>query len=165
MGRFERPIEPQTDDVSPAGGAGVAEAACPWRCYIRRVVHLLVLLAAGLGAGVTNAQSVETQRVVSISSSQIRGGIVAELTWVGGVLTVQGVFLEPSGEIKAEYFIVPADGTELRRLTGPTAPARSTGGGRRAARVRPGWAGSSPEPTRRCPTSASAPSIADSGTR
>jgi hypothetical protein len=84
------------------------------------VIPLLVLLAAGMGAGDASAQAVEKLRLVSITSADLKGGIVTELTWVDGVLTVQGAFLAPSGEIKAEYFVVPAEGTELRRLTGPS---------------------------------------------
>jgi hypothetical protein len=84
------------------------------------VIRLLVALAVGLGAGDAAAQSVEKLRLVSITSADLKGGIVSELTWVDGVLTVQGAFISPSGEIKAQYFVVPAEGTELRRLTGPS---------------------------------------------
>jgi len=35
------------------------------------------------------------------------------LTWADGALVVQGAFLAPSGEIKAEYWVVPA---ELNRI-------------------------------------------------
>jgi hypothetical protein len=85
------------------------------------VVPLLVLLAAGLSPGVAAAQAVEKQLIVSITSADLKGGIVSELIWVEGVLTVQGVFLEPSGELNAQYLVVPADGTELRRLAEPSA--------------------------------------------
>jgi hypothetical protein len=66
------------------------------------------------------AQTAEQQRILSITSDQLSGGIVSELTWVDGVLIVQGAFVAPSGEIKAEYYVVPADGTEIRRMTGPS---------------------------------------------
>jgi len=101
----------------------------PAKCYTRRVVPLLLLLAAGLcagpGAGAAAAQTAEKQRVLSITSEQLSGGIVSELTWVDGVLTVQGAFMLPSGEIKSEYFVVPADGTEVRKLAGPSDAAEA----------------------------------------
>ena len=106
------------------------------RCYTRRVVPLLILLAAGLGAGTADAQSVEKQMVVSVVSEQIRGGIVSELTWVAGGLTVQGAFIDASGQIKADYYVIPADGTAIRRLTGPSAAAEEYWK-RKASRVSP----------------------------
>jgi hypothetical protein len=93
------------------------------------VVPLLLLLAAGLcagpGAGVAAAQTAEKQRVLSITTEQLSGGIVSELTWVDGVLTVQGAFLLPSGEMKSEYFVVPDDGTAIRKLVGPSTAAEA----------------------------------------
>ena len=65
------------------------------------MIPLLALIGVCAGAGVANAQSVEKQRVVSVASEQIRGGIVAELTWVAGELIVQGAFIDESGQIKA----------------------------------------------------------------
>jgi len=112
----------------PAGSPGKPPKA-PARCYTRRVVPLLLLLAAGLcagpGAGAAAAQTAEKQRILSITAEQLSGGIVSELTWVDGVLTVQGAFVLPSGEIKSEYFVVPDDGTEIRKLAGPTAAAEA----------------------------------------
>jgi hypothetical protein len=102
------------------------------------VIPLLVLIAvcAGAGAGVANAQSIEKQRVVSVASEQIRGGIVAELTWVAGELIVQGAFIDESGQIKADYYVVPAEGTAIRRLSGPNAAAEAYWR-RKASRVSP----------------------------
>jgi hypothetical protein len=97
---------------------------------------LLILLAAGLGAGVADAQSVEKQRVVSIGSEQIKNGIVAELVWVAGELIVRGAFIDASGQIKADYYVVPAEGTEIRRLGGPNAAAEAYWK-RKASRVSP----------------------------
>jgi len=120
------------------GGRTPAEAGVPRtrRCYTRLVIPLLVLLAAGAGAGVADAQSVEKQRVVSVASEQIRGGIVAELTWVAGELIVQGAFIDASGQIKADYYVLPAEGTAIRRLTGPNAAAEEYWR-RKASRVSP----------------------------
>lgn len=100
------------------------------------MLPLLILLAAGAGAGVADAQSVERQRVVSVASEQIRGGIVAELTWVAGELIVQGAFVDESGQIKGDYYVVPAEGTAIRRLTGPNAAAEAYWR-RKASRVSP----------------------------
>jgi hypothetical protein len=102
------------------------------------VIPLLLLLAAGAGpgAGVAAAQSVEKERVVTIASEQLNNGIVSELTWAGGVVTVQGAFLTPAGEIKAHYYVVPADGTGLRRLTEPSDAAEAYWR-RKASRVSP----------------------------
>jgi hypothetical protein len=100
------------------------------------VLLLLILLVAGLGAGSAAAQPVEKQAVVSITSAHLKGGIISELTWVGGELVVQGAFLAPTGEIKAEYYVVPAEGTELKRMTGPATAAEAYWR-RKASRVSP----------------------------
>jgi hypothetical protein len=100
------------------------------------VVPLLVLLAIGLGEGVADAQSGEKQHIVSIGSDQLKGGIVAKLTWVGGVLTVQGAFIDASGQIKADYYVIPAEGTVLKRLTG-TSDAAEAYWRKKASRVSP----------------------------
>jgi hypothetical protein len=100
------------------------------------VVPLLILLTAGVGADAANAQSVEKQRLVTVASDQIKGGIVAELSWVAGELIVQGAFIDASGQIKAEYYVLPASGTAIRRLTGPN-PAAEEYWRRKASRVSP----------------------------
>ena len=87
--------------------------------------HLLVVLVVTLSAGAAAAQPVEKQPIVSITAADLKGGVVSELTWAGGLLIVQGAFVGPTGEIKAEYLVVPAEGTELKRLTGPSAPAEA----------------------------------------
>jgi hypothetical protein len=101
---------------------------------------LLLLLAAGLcagpGAGAAAAQSVERQRILSVTSEQLSGGIVSELTWVAGELIVQGAFIDASGQIKADYYVIPAEGTAIRRLTGPSAAAEEYWR-RKASRVSP----------------------------
>jgi hypothetical protein len=63
---------------------------------------------------------VEKQPVVSITSEQIKGGILTQITWDGGLLLLQGVFVDASGELKADYFLVPADGIEVERRAEPT---------------------------------------------
>jgi hypothetical protein len=57
----------------------------------------------------TVPQQPDKQLVVTILASDLRGGIVSEITWDGGTLLLQGVFAQPGGELKAQYFVVPAD--------------------------------------------------------
>jgi hypothetical protein len=54
-------------------------------------------------------QQLDKQLVVTISGSDLRGGVVSEITWDGGMLLLQGVFAEPGGALKPQYFVVPAD--------------------------------------------------------
>lgn len=75
-----------------------------------------LLIVLWLGSGPAAAQAVEKQLVVSITAQELKGGLVSELTWDGGLLVLQGAFVSPTGEIKAEYLVVPAEGTELKRL-------------------------------------------------
>lgn len=68
-------------------------------------------------------RTVEKQVVVSITTEELKGGIVAGLLWDGGVLMVQGVFAQADGQLKSEYLVMPAEGIELKRLTQPTEAA------------------------------------------
>jgi hypothetical protein len=70
------------------------------------------------------AQKVEKQTVLTITSEDVEGGILSEITWDGGVLLLQGVVAEPGGELSARYFVVPADGIGLKKLKEPTAAAQ-----------------------------------------
>ena len=54
-------------------------------------------------------QEPDKQLVVTISGSDLRGGVVSEITWDSGTLLLQGVFAEPGGALKPQYFVVPAD--------------------------------------------------------
>lgn len=74
-------------------------------------------LVGVLATGVAVAQPVEKQHVLSITAEDLKAGLVSEITWDGGLLVIQGAFVAPSGEIKAQYFVMPADGTEVRKLT------------------------------------------------
>lgn len=56
------------------------------------------------------AQTAEKQLVITITSEQLKGGVVSEITWDGGTLVLQGVFAQPSGELAAQYFVKPAEG-------------------------------------------------------
>lgn len=66
------------------------------------------------------AQNAERQLVVTITSEQLKGGVVSEITWDGGAILLQGVFALPSGELNAQYFVKPADGITLQSRTAHT---------------------------------------------
>lgn len=71
------------------------------------------------------AQSAEKQLVVTITSEQLKGGVVSEITWDGGTIVLQGVFAKPSGELSDQYFVKPAEGITLQqRATHTEASAR-----------------------------------------
>jgi hypothetical protein len=59
------------------------------------------------------AQRAERQLVVTITSEQLKGGVVSEIAWDGGTLVLQGVFAKPSGELEAQYFVTPAKNIQL----------------------------------------------------
>lgn len=88
----------------------------------RGAVAGVVAAAAFLSAGAQpcQAQPVEKRTVVTISSSEIDGGIISEITWDGGVLILQGVVAEPDGQWSTRYLLVPADGIEVKKLKQPT---------------------------------------------
>jgi hypothetical protein len=77
-----------------------------------------LLLAMFLAAA---GQAVERQHVVSITSQEIEGGILSEITWDNGALLLQGVVANPDGSLSGRYVLVPADGTALKRLKEQTA--------------------------------------------
>jgi hypothetical protein len=57
----------------------------------------------------------DKQLVATITGPDLRGGIISEVTWDGGVLMMQGVFSEPGGELKAHYLVAAADGITLEK--------------------------------------------------
>jgi hypothetical protein len=86
---------------------------------MRRLLCLATVMIA-LPAGVP-AQPAEKQLVVTITSEQLKGGVVSELTWDGNMLVIQGVFAKPSGELDAQYFVKPAQNVELQHRASHTA--------------------------------------------
>jgi hypothetical protein len=62
-----------------------------------------------IALAVSPEQQLDKQLVVTISGSDLRGGVVSEITWDGGLLLLQGVFAEPGGALKPQYFVVPAE--------------------------------------------------------
>ena len=60
------------------------------------------------------AQTGEKELVLTITGPQLRSGVVSELAWDGGTLVIQGVFVEASGHLAAQYFAKPAGTTTLQ---------------------------------------------------
>jgi Tol biopolymer transport system component len=77
-----------------------------------RTILMLTLLTS---PALVLAQDAERQLVVTITSDQLKGGVVSEITWDGGTLVLQGVFAKPSGELEAEYFVTPARNINLQQ--------------------------------------------------
>ena len=72
-----------------------------------------MLLLVALATAPAHAQRAEKQLVMTITSEQLKGGVVSEITWDGGVLVLQGVFALPSGELADQYFVQPAPGVNV----------------------------------------------------
>jgi hypothetical protein len=100
---------------------------------MRTLAAVLALLTAALPL---HAQSVEKQTVVTITSQQIEGGILSEITWDGGVLMLQGVLAQPDGQLAARYFVVPAAGITLEKRKEST-PASEKYWQMKASRISP----------------------------
>lgn len=84
------------------------------------MIAFLLVATGALVATSADTPRLEKQVVVSISADTLKGGIVTEIMWDGGLLVLQGVFADTGGQLKAGYFAVPADGIELRPLPEPT---------------------------------------------
>ena len=82
-----------------------------------RTILLVAVLAV---PAAVSAQRAEKQLVVTITSEQLKGGVVSEITWDGGTLVLQGVFAKPSGELEAQYFVTPAKNIDLQQRTAHT---------------------------------------------
>jgi hypothetical protein len=82
------------------------------------MLPLLIVLAAG--PSMPAGQAVEKQHVLTITAPDIDGGILSEITWDNGALLLQGVIANPDGSLSARYVMVPAQGTELKKLQSHT---------------------------------------------
>jgi hypothetical protein len=74
----------------------------------------LVWLAALMLSVPCAAQKPEKELVLTITGPQLRSGVVAEVAWDGGTLVVQGVFVDPAGNLAAQYFAKPAGATTFQ---------------------------------------------------
>ena len=83
-------------------------------------MRTIILLAALTIPATAFAQRAEKQLVVTITSEQLKGGVVSEIAWDGGTLIIQGVFAKPSGELDAQYFVTAAKNIELKQQAAHT---------------------------------------------
>jgi hypothetical protein len=83
---------------------------------MRTTLLLTCVTIAALGAD----QAADKQVIATISGPDLKGGIVSEITWDGGVLLIQGVFAKSQNELGSQYFVVPADGTNIRKADAQT---------------------------------------------
>ena len=77
-------------------------------------MRTIILVLALVSPATAFAQKAEKQLVVTITSEQLKGGVVSEIAWDGGTLVLQGVFAKPSGELEAQYFVTPAKNIDLK---------------------------------------------------
>lgn len=88
---------------------------------VRRVLRVLVLAVPTLLVpAIASAQTVEKQHVLTITAPDMDGGILSEIAWDNGALLLQGVMANPDGTLSGRYLLVPANGTELRKLKAHT---------------------------------------------
>jgi hypothetical protein len=73
----------------------------------------LLLVCAIAAAAPAPQAAAEREIILTITAPDLKGGVVSEITWDGKTLMLQGVFAEPGGELKAQYFIIPAETTQL----------------------------------------------------
>jgi Tol biopolymer transport system component len=85
-----------------------------------RNIASLVVIVLLLTGSTLSAQTAEKQLVMTITSEQLNGGLVSEITWDGGALVLQGAFAKPSGELSAKYFVQPARGVAMEQREGHT---------------------------------------------
>lgn len=76
----------------------------------------MIAAALGLPAAAV-AQSAEKQVIVTITSAELKGGVVSEIAWDNGVIVLQGVFANRDGTLSAHYFVTPADNISLQQRT------------------------------------------------
>jgi hypothetical protein len=86
-----------------------------------KVPAMLTLMTLSILAALpTPLQQPDKQLVATITGPELRGGIVAAVSWDGGVLILQGVFAEPGGELKAQYFVAPGEGMAVEKRESQT---------------------------------------------
>ena len=66
-------------------------------------------------------QAVERQHVLTITTQEIDGGVLSEITWDNGALLMQGAVANPDGTLSGRYVVVPAGKTTLAHLKDQTA--------------------------------------------
>ena len=84
---------------------------------VPRMLASLLLCAVVLSAPAAPQARAEKQLIITITGPELKGGVLSEITWDGATLMLQGIFAEPSGELKAQYFVVPTERTKLEHRT------------------------------------------------
>jgi hypothetical protein len=82
---------------------------------------LLCLAVVALVEGTVSAQEAEKQLILTITAKELRNGVVSEIAWDGGTMVIQGVFVQPGGELAAQYFVKPANAAVVERREEHTA--------------------------------------------
>jgi hypothetical protein len=77
-------------------------------------MRLLMLAAWLVVPSAALAQNAEKRVIVTITSAQLKGGLVAEITWDAGTLVLQGVFANPDGTLSAQYWVTAAEDISLK---------------------------------------------------
>ena len=80
------------------------------------IATLLLACAAAGAAPLLLDQQAEKQVLLTITTSDLEGGILSEITWDNGALLMQGVIANPDGSLSGRYVVVPAKGTTLGHL-------------------------------------------------
>ena len=81
---------------------------------------LLIICALTVTASAAPQAQAEKEIILTITAPELKGGVISEITWGGKALMLQGVFAEAGGELKAQYFIIPAESTRLEQRTDQT---------------------------------------------
>ena len=77
-------------------------------------MRAMLFAAVVLSSSLSFAQTAEKRLIVTISTKELKGGVVSEITWDGGTVVLQGVFANPDGSLSAQYWITPADNISLK---------------------------------------------------
>lgn len=80
-------------------------------------MRALIIAASLLVPATASAQSAEKQVIVTITSAELKGGVVSEIAWDNGTIVLQGVFANPDGTLSAHYFVTPAETVSLQQRT------------------------------------------------
>jgi len=80
------------------------------------IAALLLAVAAAGATPLLFDPQVEKQLVLTITATDLDGGILSEITWDNGTLMLQGVIANPDGSLSGRYLVVPAKGTTLSHL-------------------------------------------------
>ena len=82
---------------------------------------ILLTIASVVVASASFAQNPDKEVVAVITGPMMKGGMVSELAWDGGLLVIQTVAMEPTGVMKAGYFSATGRGMEV--VAAPQPPA------------------------------------------